>query len=369
MSGAIRANLRIFPVIMAGGASSRLWPASNREKPKWDLRLFGGRSLLQQAWARARTVAPAADCLVVAGAAQAALVRRSLPELPRRNLLVEPAPRDTAGAIALAAAAIQGRGRSKISGHRPRQPQGAEPVMLVLPGDHVIRPLSRFQACVAAGARAAADQHALVTFGIVPRRPATGYGYIHCGAEIGGRQSGQRRPRVLRVRGFREKPDLRTAKRYLSSGDYYWNGGIFLWTLAALREELARQLPGHADLVRALAAVPQIGRGGRKWTMLLRKMFPRLRKISIDYGILERARKMAAVAADFAWDDIGSWSAVGAHLERGSGNACAPGARGAGHRRARQRGFRAGPARRAGGSGRPGGGGQRRRHSRVPACL
>lgn len=198
--------------------------------------------------------------------------------------------------------------------------------MLVLPGDHVIRPLSRFQACVAAGARAAADQHALVTFGIVPRRPATGYGYIHCGAEIGGRQSGQRRPRVLRVRGFREKPDLRTAKRYLSSGDYYWNGGIFLWTLAALREELARQLPGHADLVRALAAVPQIGRGGRKWTMLLRKMFPRLRKISIDYGILERARKMAAVAADFAWDNIGSWSAVGAHLERGSGNACAPGA-------------------------------------------
>jgi len=321
-------HVRIFPVILAGGASSRLWPASNRKRPKWDLRLFGGQSLLEQAWERARAVAPALDCFVVAGIAQAALVRRSLPELPKCNLLVEPLPRDTAGAIALSAAAILGTlGNQELqSGAKAPHPKtgGPKNIMLVLPGDHIIRPLSRFRECVAAGALTAAQRNAFVTFGIVPRKPATGYGYIHCGTEIEDRKpESANLPRVFQALGFREKPDLQTAAGYVASGKYYWNGGIFLWTLEALLAEFARQLPGHRALIGAFNGVAP---GGRKWAGLLRALFPALQKISIDFGIMEHAQNIAAVVADFEWDDIGSWSAVGEHLERGSGNACAPGA-------------------------------------------
>ncbi|MCY3020438.1 MAG: sugar phosphate nucleotidyltransferase [Planctomycetota bacterium] len=335
------AGARIVPVIMAGGASSRLWPASDRQKPKWNLRLFGTRSLLEQAWQRARAVAPAADCYVVAGVAQAALARRSLRELPARNLLVEPLPRDTAGAIALAAGAISRRVAADISPRSTRRPQirtqttapvscsscssWFNPVMLVLPGDHIIQPLSRFKECVLAGARAAKEQDTLVTFGILPRRPATAYGYVQCGPEI--RLAGAKRgaPRVYQALGFREKPDLRTARRYVASGHHYWNGGIFLWTLAALTAEFERQLPGHAAFIRALAACPRGGRGERALQATVRRAFPALRKISVDFGIMEHARRVATVAADFAWDDIGSWSAVAEHLDRTTGNAIGPG--------------------------------------------
>lgn len=304
----------VFPVILAGGASSRLWPASNRQRPKWDLRLFGRQSLLQQAWRRARAVAPAARCFVVAGVAQAVLVRRSLPELPRHNLLTEPEPRDTAGAIALAAAAISAGLKLRASD---------PPVMLVLPGDHIIQPLARFRECVAAGAQVAAAQNALVTFGIVPRHPATAYGYVHRGAALALPRARAGAPRVFRVLGFREKPDQPTAERYAASGEYYWNGGIFLWTLPALLCELDRQLPGHAAFVRELGAAAP---GGRSWTVLLRARFPALRRISVDFGLMEHAQSVATVAADFEWDDIGSWSAAGEHLDHSTGNALAPGA-------------------------------------------
>lgn len=301
---------RVFPLIMAGGASSRLWPASNRQKPKWALRLFGGgKSMIEQAWQRARAVAPATQCFVAAGVAQAALVRQSLPELPRQNLLVEPEPRDTAGAIALAAAAIKA-----MAGED-------DAVMLVLPGDHIIAPLKRFRECVAAGAEAAIASDALVTFGIVPRKPATAYGYVHRGEEIRlqGAKSGA--PRVFHVLGFREKPDQHTADSYVSSGEYYWNGGIFLWTLGGLIAEFQRQLPGHAAFIQAASTVSL---AGKKWASVLRKRFPELKKISIDFAIMEHARKVVTVAADFNWDDIGSWSAVADHLDRSSGNALGP---------------------------------------------
>ena len=161
----------IFPVILAGGASSRLWPASNRERPKWDLRLFKApgaekaQSLIEGAWDRARSVAPAAQCFVCCGAEQAPLVRTSLPELPAENLLIEPMPRDTSGAVAYAAGAVLQR----LAIHPP--PHGSdEPKMFVLPGDHVISPMSRFAECALAAARAADELDALTTFGIVPRR-------------------------------------------------------------------------------------------------------------------------------------------------------------------------------------------------------
>lgn len=314
---------RIFPVILAGGASSRLWPASGREKPKWDLRLFGqlnaqgqAQSLLEGAWARGRAVASSADSFVVSGASQADLIRRSLPELPSANLLVEPEPRDTSGAVAYAAGAIL-----KKMQRAPLAPD-ERAVMFVLPGDHVIRNVESFAQTARTGAQASVDLDALITFGIVPRSPATGYGYIHRGAAVQLALGGSGAA-LYRVSEFREKPDRATAEKYVGSGEYYWNGGIFLWQISTLMSEFERQLPGHAALAKALSQSQESG--AQSWDNLARQEFPTLKKISIDFGIMEHARSVAAVAGDFDWDDIGSWSAVAAHLPNSAGNAVGPG--------------------------------------------
>jgi len=303
---------RIFPVILAGGASSRLWPASHRERPKWDLRLFGGatkegqpQSLLEGAWARGRAVAPASDCFVVAGAAQAPLIRESLTELHAHNLLIEPEPRDTAGAVAYAAAALVERTKSDST---------RTGVMLVLPGDHVIHEVERFAETTRAGAEAAVQLNALMTYGIVPQKPATGYGYIHRGEAVKLDGAEPSVPPVFRVSEFREKPDLATAEQYVKSGEYYWNGGIFLYPVSVLVAEFKRQLPGHGEMIENLARSTP---GSDAWNDGARRFFPALKKISIDFGIMEKAQTVATVAANFDWDDIGSWSAVMAHLQKG----------------------------------------------------
>jgi mannose-1-phosphate guanylyltransferase len=321
-------SLSIYPVILAGGASSRLWPASGRERPKWDLRLFGRQhsagaskgqpqSLLEGAWERARGVAPASDCFVVAGAAQAELIRLSLPELPAANLLIEPEPRDTAGAVAYASAAILRRGSAN---------KGADQVMFVLPGDHVIAQLERFKRCALTAAQAACQLQALMTFGIVAKTPATAYGYIHRGEKVFVADAAGDAPAVFKVKQFREKPDRPTAEQYVSSGEYYWNGGIFMWQMSTLMNEFKSQLPGHAAMIDALTAVPggAAATGGAEWQTAARKHFPELKKTSIDFGIMEHAKTVATVTADFDWDDIGSWSAVAAHLESSNGNAIGP---------------------------------------------
>jgi mannose-1-phosphate guanylyltransferase len=320
-------SIKIHPVILAGGASSRLWPASGRTKPKWDLRLFGKRdangrtqSLLEGAWERARAVAAPQDCFVVAGNEQAALIRSSLPELPPANLLIEPEPRDTSGAVAYAAAAIL----------RLPSPAGAAgQVMFVLPGDHVVDPVSKFTACAQAGAQAAADLGALMTIGIVPRSPATAYGYIQRGPRAAIRGEKADAPPIYKVLQFREKPDRPTAEKYVADGAYYWNAGIFLWQLSTLVSEFKRQLPGHGAMIDALSKLPggPTATGGEDWLREARVHFPKLKKTSIDFGIMEHAQSVAMVEAAFDWDDIGSWSAVIAHLEKTDGNGVGPGTR------------------------------------------
>jgi len=297
---------------MAGGASSRLWPSSNREKPKWDLRLGSSvkdgspQSLLQGAFERGRAVADAADIFVVTGTAQAELVARTVPGLLPENLLVEPEPRDTSGAVAFALGAILRRIKEKGGDDNG--------VMLILPGDHVIAQVSKFAECARTGAAGAVSEQALVTFGILANSPATAYGYVRRGEPIA---SAQGVARLFQVREFREKPDRATAESYIASGEYFWNGGIFLWQLSAILKEMQAQLPGHAELALAL-------RDGASLNAVMSERFALLKKISIDFGVLEGAEKVICVAADFDWDDIGSWSAVAAHLERQDGNAVGP---------------------------------------------
>lgn len=317
--------IKIYPVILAGGASSRLWPASGRSRPKWDLRLFGKRdaagrtqSLLEGAWERARAVAPASDCFVVAGNEQAALIKSSLTDLPAANLLIEPEPRDTSGAVAYAAAAIL---RTPCPGGPANQ------VMFVLPGDHVVDPVDKFTRCALAGAQAAAQLGALMTIGIVPREAATAYGYIQRGPRAAIRGEKPDAPKIFKILQFREKPDKATAEKYVSSGEFYWNGGIFLWQMSTLVSEFKRQLEGHAAMIESLAALSggPAATGGDEWRRVAKEHFPKLKKTSIDFGIMEHAQLVATVEADFGWDDIGSWSAVVAHLEKTEGNAIGPG--------------------------------------------
>lgn len=315
----------IFPVILAGGASSRLWPASNRERPKWDLRLFKApgaekaQSLIEGAWDRARSVAPAAHCFVVCGSEQVPLVRASLPELPPANLLIEPMPRDTSGAVAYAAGAI-------LKTLRGNSDALCTAKMFVLPGDHVISPVNRFAECALAGARAADALDALTTFGIVAREPSTAYGYVHRGETVAfndsgsGYSSGNNTPHVFRVKAFKEKPDLATAQSYLASKEYFWNGGIFIWKLATLMKEMGRQLPEHHAMAEALSATAN----DSEWLDCAKTHFPKLKKISIDFGIMEHAESVATVAADFNWDDIGSWSAVAPYMDANAGNSQGP---------------------------------------------
>ncbi len=291
--------------IMAGGRGERFWPLSTPETPKQFLALGGPRgaaTLLQQAAARAEDLAPWDQRVVVAGHAHAALVRAQLPELPAANLVLEPAGRDTAGAIALACAWAA-----------RRDPAGR---LLVMPADHAVPDAAAFRAAVQAGLRLL-DAHpdALVTLGIEPTRPETGYGYIQVGDPVLGV------PGASWARRFTEKPDRATAERFLREGGYRWNGGIFLWGVAAIREALRQQLPAHAALVDRLAALEAAA-----WPAALEAEFPRLPKISIDYGVLEKASaglgpgasaglgpgapRVAMVAAAFAWDDLGAWSAL-----------------------------------------------------------
>ncbi len=278
----------LLAAIMAGGRGERFWPLSTPDTPKQFLALggTGDATLLQQAAQRAEGLAPWDRRVVVAGRAHGALVRAQLPDLPAANVILEPVGRDTAGAIALACA------------WAARRDPAAR--LLVMPADHAVPDPAGFRAAVQVGLRLL-DAHpdALVTLGMEPTRPETGYGYIQAGDPVPGV------PGAAWVRRFTEKPDPATAERFLRRGGFRWNSGIFLWAVAGIRNALRAHLPAHAAFADRLAALPEA-----EWAAALEAEFPRLPKISIDYGVMEKAPRVAVVEAAFAWDDLGAWSAL-----------------------------------------------------------
>ncbi len=265
-------------VIMAGGRGTRFWPVSTSRRPKQFLDLLGEMTMLQLTADRARSLCAPDDLYVVAGAGHANLVRAQLPWLPDENLLLEPVGRNTAACIAWSAAVMRERGR------------GGQPA-LVIPSDHRVDDAEGFAATVRTALPAAMEGW-LTTIGVAPDRPATGYGYLKRGESIG--------RGLWRVERFREKPDLPTAREYVESGDYLWNAGMFLWRVDAILENLHRHLPEVAADAEALSSR----------TAPPMDAYATIPSISIDYGVMERAERVAMAEAEFDWDDVGDWIAA-----------------------------------------------------------
>jgi mannose-1-phosphate guanylyltransferase len=283
--------MKIYPVIMAGGAGTRFWPLSRRNRPKQFLALTGGAPLLVATVARLPPLARVERTYVVCGPAHAAAVKRMLPRLPRANLLVEPCARNTAPCVGLAALHVA-----------RRDPEG---ILAMLPADHHIARPESFRESLVAAARLAQGR-SIVTIGIRPSRPETGYGYLKVGVRIASPAGTRSQYPAAKVERFVEKPDLATASRYLSEGGYLWNSGIFVFRADVILEEIRRAMPALGEQLGAIEAV--IGKPAYQRT--LKRVFPGCPAISIDYGVMEKSRRIAVVPAEFGWSDVGSFAAL-----------------------------------------------------------
>lgn len=283
----------MYAVIMAGGEGTRFWPVSRQACPKPFLSILGGEPLVVQTLRRLDGLIPPERTLVLTNRKQQEVARHLLGDLPEKNLVLEPRIRDTAPCIGLAAKIID-----KRAGHQ---------TMVCLPSDHIIHPPEALRACLAhAEAIVAKDPTALYTIGIRPTYPATGYGYILRG-EVIHEVEGQAAYEVV---SFHEKPQLALAEAYFDSGDYSWNSGIFFWRTDAILEAIRRQLPELHEGLERLGPDLDTDRMGAA----LAHVFPRLPRISVDYGILEHAERVYVVESHFAWDDIGTWRMLRDHL-------------------------------------------------------
>ena len=286
----------IVPVILCGGSGTRLWPLSTPEKPKQFLPLISERSLFQETLARLSSLTGLSDPIVICNAGHRAVVAAQLAEIgvKARAIVCEPEGRNTAPAIGVAA----------LIARSGSDPEGSDtgPILLVLPADHLITDGEAFRVAVGR-AVAAAKTGRLVTFGVVPTRPETGYGYIEKGASEGDWST---------VARFVEKPDLATARQYLESGRFLWNSGMFAFAASTVLEELARFAPGiHAASEKAVAGIRREGAAD-----VLGPGFLESPSDSIDYAVMENTGSAAVVPLDAGWNDVGSWEALHEVLEK-----------------------------------------------------
>ena len=280
----------LIAVIMAGGRGERFWPKSQCSLPKQLLPIAGARTMLQETVDRIRPLVAEKNIYIATGESLLKKVKSQLPSLPEKNIISEPVGRNTAACIGLAAI--------KVEREHPRS------TMVVLAADHLIRRGEKFLRIIRAGAGAAEKTGNLVTLGIKPARPETGYGYIKIKNQKSKIKS--KKIQVCKVERFVEKPDERKAKEFLSSGNYYWNSGMFIWTTESILKAIEEHMP---ELFKGLETIKDF-LGTPREGEVARQVFQGLESISIDYGVMEKARNVVLIKADIPWDDVGSWLAM-----------------------------------------------------------
>lgn len=266
-------------VVMAGGKGERFWPLSKEKFPKQLLSLTGKKSLLQETVDRLQPFIPPQDILVVTRRSLARAIERQLPQLPRKNIISEPVGRNTAPCIGLAAKMIK-----------------EDAIMVVLPADHIIKPQRKFLDTLKKAVTLAGETENLITIGIKPTYPATGYGYI----EAGNKEKRQ----VFRVKRFVEKPDKKKAERFLKTGRFFWNSGMFVWKKSVILKAIKRYMPSLYQRLQMISSKN------------ISKLYPGLPNVSIDYGIMEKAKNSLLIPADFSWEDLGCWESLDRFLSR-----------------------------------------------------
>ncbi|HXI83271.1 MAG TPA: mannose-1-phosphate guanylyltransferase [Verrucomicrobiae bacterium] len=281
-----------WAVVMAGGYGERFWPRSRRRQPKQLLPIVGDKTMIQQTVERIRPLVSDARIVVVTNREQAALVLKQLPRV--KHIIAEPMGRNTAPCIGVAAAVI---GK-----------QDPDAVMAVLPADSYIKDTETYRRVVGDALKLAAAQDVLVTIGIKPTGPQTGYGYVQVGEELSNKSA----TKFWKARRFVEKPDRKTAEEFLSSGDYRWNAGMFVWSFRAVADAYRQFQPVLWDACGRI----QKTAGTKTFARALEREYPKMEKIAVDYAIMEKAQNVVVANGDFDWDDVGDWPAIGRHHEK-----------------------------------------------------
>jgi mannose-1-phosphate guanylyltransferase len=287
-------NSNFYPVILAGGRGTRFWPLSRKKRAKQLLALDGKQTMIQQTVARLLPLAPPKKFWIITNNDLRSPIAKQLPKLPKAQILAEPAARNTAPAIGLAAFLLARENPDAVLG--------------LFPSDHVIADEKRYRETLQRGIEIAAAGPNIVVLGIRPNRAETGYGYIEAGSTFQGE--------ILRVRRFSEKPDAAKAAEFVAAGNYFWNSGMFLWSARTLADALREHLPKTAALLEQIAAAY----GTRKFAATFAKLYPKCENISVDYAVLEprsakgeHAGNIVCLPADFGWNDLGSWTALHEH--------------------------------------------------------
>jgi mannose-1-phosphate guanylyltransferase len=274
----------IYALIMAGGKGERFWPYSRLTTPKQTLDLFGRYTLIQQSWRRLASFVLPGNIFVATNRQQLKLIKNQLPEISNSNIISEPIPRNTAACIGLVSMLISQR--------------NSKAVLIVSPADHSIKPVNKFKSDMRIAVEVASSENVLITFGVKPQYAATGYGYIEL--------ANKREDKVNWARRFVEKPGIAQAKKFIASKRFLWNSGIFVFRTKEILDEFKKKLPSHYKIISRICQ----SSNKRNFLNRLAKEYRKFENISIDYGVMEKVRRIKVIRAGFNWDDLGSWNSL-----------------------------------------------------------